>query len=171
MSTEDSVVTRFLKIKLQICWQWFKFRDYFFSYIYSGGNCYLMWWRANHHKHKGLEMGRAQYQAEEAPQHLVLGTARDLSTPDLGLGVEQVCRSCCHHTALQTEQGYCLQVFRTHCGMGIWEMVWNVLQDVFKELVGMCETKGFLRVKIKGKNRKVKVTCKRTSMENAEISG
>lgn len=124
MSTEDSGVIRFLKIKLQICRQWCEFRDY-----PSESHPHLQWWDlladVMKSKHKGLEMGRAQYQVEETPWHLVLGTPRDLSTrqPNHGLGVGHVCRSCCHQTALQTEQGYCLQVFRTQRGMGIWEMV------------------------------------------------
>lgn len=53
LSNEDSGVTRFLKIKLQICWQWCEFRDYFSeSHPHlQWWELLVMWWRVNHHKH------------------------------------------------------------------------------------------------------------------------
>lgn len=35
----------------------------------------------------------------------------------------------------------------------------------------MCKTYGFLRVKTKGKNRRVKAACRGASVENTEING
>lgn len=67
--------------------------------------------------------------------------------------------------AWQTEQRYCWQVYGTHYGMSIWGMVLNLLRDILKGLVGMCETYGILRVKTKGKNGRVKFACEGTSVE------
>lgn len=66
---EDTEVTQFMKIKLDL-WTLNSINLGITllraTLIYSGGICSFMWWRANHKKnHKGLEMGRGQFQAEE----------------------------------------------------------------------------------------------------------